>query len=209
MKSKRNQGFTIIEALLVILVAGLLVGGAYYVGKHNKTPKTTSINSSSTSGISSTTGGHTYTDTSAGYTLQLPSGWSYIKGQPEKNSNGIVVTDYQGNPIIAPDRITPDGEDKTSTNGIMEVGTDTSTLTPKAYFEQNGFGRANYTGQGNNNKINGYDAYEAIMTGQGGEVHVPVVASNGKIVQFFYYASASMNKNVDLCNQIIQTIKFN
>lgn len=90
----------------------------------------------------------------------------------------------------------------------MEVGTDTTTSTPKQYFEDNGFGRANYTGQGSSAQINGYEAYTAEMTGQGGPVRVPVIIHKGKVVQFFYYDSSSMNKQAALSAEIISTIKF-
>jgi hypothetical protein len=209
MKNNRKNvgGFALFEVLFFVLLVAILVGGAYYVGKNHST-KTANNTSSSSSNSAIKTGWHLYTNTAAGYSLQLPAGWSYIKGQAEKDEVGAVVTDDQGNPIISPDSIFPDAEDRQSTNGIAEVDTDTSNLAPKAYFEQNGFGWENYTVQASDSKINDYDAYEAVMTGQGGETHVPVITHNGKVVQFFYYAKPSINKNAAICNEIISTIKF-
>lgn len=204
MKRKNNLGFSVIEVMFFILVIGLLVGGAYYVGSRQKTAKTAS--SAQTTTTSKATS-NTYKNTEFGYSLILPEGWSYNKGQVSKLDNGQVNTDYQGNPIIEPDTIMPNGSDIHGTMGITEVMAETSSLDAKAYFESNGFGRANFD-SGANTTTNGYSVYTATLGGQSPAKTV-VVKSGDKAVQFFYYTNVSMNKNAALCEKIINSIKFN
>jgi hypothetical protein len=211
INQKDKSGFALIELLILLIVATVIAGGAYYVGKNHSTIKsvaTTTSSQSTSKNISLKPGWHLYTDSKAGFSLQLPQGWSYKKGQVSKLDDGTVNKDYQGNPIINPDSIMPDSENDQSTNGISEVVSDTTTLTPKAYFQDNGYGRATYNGRGSDDNINGYSAYTAVVSSPGGDASVPVIVHNGKAVQFFYYSADSMNKNAALCAQIVDTIKF-
>jgi hypothetical protein len=212
---KKNQkGFGAIELIIIVIVVALASSVAWYVGKHSsktdsKTPTTTaSINNTGQCSPVSHPGWQNYTNTTVGYCIGLPADWHFIKAAA-RQFNGQTDTDYQGNPVIYPAEILPKSEDtEGSSNGILEVNTDTSTFSPQQEFEKNGAGRANYvTGDGTASTINGYSAYTANLGGQAAAKNV-TIGHNGKIVEFFYYTDGSMNKNVSICEQIINTIKF-
>ena len=216
MKLAKNQkGFGAVEALLLILIVLVASFAGYYVA-HNHTqskPVASASTSASKQSATSTTadpyaGWQTYTDTIAGYSIKIPKDWEYVKSHTQKLADGTVDTDYQGNPLMTPDAIRPTGESDASVDGIWTVLTDTSSLSPKDYFVQNGAGRANYVdGEGTTSTINGYADFSASMTGET-TTKVVTISHAGKIVEFAYYTSEANNKHVSDCDQIVSTIKF-
>ena len=206
---KSQKGFAILEGLLIILILAVVGFGGYYVW-HNQQSKTKPASAAQTTSqktTDATSGWNTYSDTSAGYSIKIPKDWEFVKSQPQKLSDGTIEKDYQGNPIMTPDAIRPVGQTQDSVDGIWTVVTDTSNLNPKDYFVQNGAGRANYIdGQGTTSTINGYADFSVSMNGQS-TTKVVTLANKGKIVEFAYYTN-SLNKHLDICNEIVGSIKF-
>ena len=201
-----QKGFGHIEALLIILILAVVGFGGYYVW-HTQHDKSAG-QSTNQKAADSTSGWTTHTDTSAGYSIKIPKDWEFVKSQPTINSSdGTVEKDYQGNVIMTPDVIHPVGQAQDSADGIWTVLTDTSTMSPKDYFVQNGAGRAYYVdGQGTVGTINGYASFSADMNGQS-TYRVVTLANKGKIVEFAYYTN-SLNKYLDICNEIVASVKF-
>ncbi len=94
--SKLQKGFTIIEIAIVIVVIALASGSAWYVGKHNKSAKssasssskTTSATTKSTATSSTTSNLTTYENKDLGFKFSYPTSYGTATLTTNADSNG-------------------------------------------------------------------------------------------------------------------------
>ncbi len=202
---KRGQkGFGVIEGLLIVIIV-LLVGFiGYYVYHSRNSTSATSNNPTNSSDSTIYNGWQSYSDSAAEYSVKLPTGWKFAKGQPLL-SGGQVANDYQGKPIIGPDEFLPTKVAYDNVANVLQVYTDNSNLTPVDYYTQNGVGRAGDIVSQNSDPINGYDAYSAKDTLGGGTYYVIILTHKGKVVEYSYYTTTQY---ADDMNKVVQSTKF-
>ena len=199
-----QKGFGMIESLLALILLCILGFTGYYVYHSRNNTSTTTPNNATNSSALTYKGWQTYADSAAKYSVKLPAGWKFAKGQPLL-SDGQVSTDYQGKPIIGPDEFLPTKVAYDDTANVLQVYTDSSNLTPVNYYTQNGVGRAGSIVSQNSDPINGYDAYSVKDTLGGGTYYVTVLIHKGKVVEFSYYTTGQYASDMD---KVIQSTNF-
>lgn len=171
MKKLKQNGFTLIEGLLVLIALGVITGVGYYIyDTNNKETKPVSANtqvekkSANSNKDDAYAGWKTYTNKQYAFTLKYPSDWIY---KPEKQ----IGTDSEGQPVYSPETFSSkEGNQSASIN----VGT-TEYKDAESAWKNEGSGRGTDIVNTKSLTINGYPAYYASTTHMGGSFEVYTV----------------------------------
>jgi Tfp pilus assembly major pilin PilA len=181
--SKNQEGFTLLEALLIILIL-VVIGAVGYVVYHNdhKTNKVSvsavdksSVSSKAASGPYS--GWNNYRDTSGWFTLQYPTTWANDTAQAgstvsEGPSQAQTTLSSNGQGELTPSSFSKSGPD------LLTVSTNTYSGTVQAYLENN----SGSTTQNKDLTINGYQAHYGVGTNSGGNTYdTYLIFNQGKV----------------------------
>lgn len=193
-KLRTNQnGFSLVESLLVLIAVALVVFVGYYVWHTQKTANQTYTSASKVaqnspakvnkkSNSSSTTtdpyiGWKSYTDTANTYTVRYPSSWNTFSS----GEHATLATDVTG--------IGPSGNDT-----LVTVSSYATSLGPKAFVtkEQNGAAVA----QDRDLTINGNSAYYE-ETGDSNTTVAYAVGGHGRVVMVSMTLKSTIPTEVD------------
>lgn len=86
--TKEPKGFAVLEGLLFLLLAAVLVGGAYYVGKNQN--KDSKNSSTTTNSNTQTTDTSNYKNTEYGFQFSYPKSWGTATFQSNEGVKGIA-----------------------------------------------------------------------------------------------------------------------
>lgn len=219
-KIKKNEsGFSVVEALLIIIL--VVIGAVGYMVYHNdnkskvvsanNTAKT-SINNTSKASTTTTTnpysGWSTYTDTSGWFTLKYPSDWTNNTAQA-----GSTVTE---GPSQTQTTLTSNGQGNLgptslgqANNNFLIVTSDTYTGLPQSYIDSN---NSSTTGD-KDLTINGYQAHYGVGTNDGGDTYGTYeVFNNGKVAILNFLISTPDGQNYSsyesVESQITNSVQF-
>jgi len=145
-RTQLTEGFSAVEAILVVLiVAGLGLGG-WYAWHENKTKPAikqsasqTNKNSSATKSSSSSSSAdlyadwQTYCDSSISSCIQYPSDWSSVPGFPGDFQNSTNT----GYVSLSPGTVKDRAEDTVYIQSVEEITTTTTPLSIVGYIDNN------------------------------------------------------------------------
>src|SRR5260370_1002218 len=86
MKGNKQAGFSIVEAVLAVLIIGAMAAAGVFVYQHNRTKPTDAATNkqpaSQPTQTQPTTTSATYTSTTGGFSFTYPAGWKVTEQPP-------------------------------------------------------------------------------------------------------------------------------
>ena len=150
---RNHKGFTLVEALLVVLILAVLGFGGYYVWhSHHKTKAVAATNTSTTATKTVTkaanpyAGWQTYKSSDNVYSIKYPATW---------------VTSNHCSDLVNIEclNLFPDQTSKTNFTNDVYVVEEKTSLSPKSWYDQNIAPASSDTITSNSTSINNYTTY--------------------------------------------------
>jgi hypothetical protein len=204
--SKKQLGFTLVEALLILLVAGVLVVAGYFVWhRQQSAPSPEKVATSTYSGSTVSLPLFSESNSSSRVSFVVPDGWVADK---ESDNFGFFADDLTYKPGA---KFTHSNQaNKRDIDRFMLSVTDANGV-PKEYksYKKSDFGTIN----GNKAMLYYYKFSKGEHIGnvqmQGGETeHMYFITKGNDAVMASYYILAGDKDQQQLINQVIHTIKF-
>jgi hypothetical protein len=107
--NKSENGFSVVEAILILVTVGIISSVAWYVfhGKITSSPQSTTPTTTGTSNVPTSNvynGWKTYKSPAEGFSIKYPSDWTLKTGTT--NSNGVFDSSLDGVSISGPNDFT-------------------------------------------------------------------------------------------------------